>query len=221
MVLAVMLALMFAIMRESDNYVLKSVSLFFVWFFRGTPIYMQLVFWGLVAVLFPTISFGIPFGPTFFHWETSQIMTALVCAIIGLSLNESAYLAEIIRAGFNSVDYGQNEAAKALGMGKTLTLRKIVLPQAMRIIVPPLGNETISMLKTTSLVLAIPFAYDITFVTGRIGSKLFLPIPLLIVSAIWYLFITSILMVAQSRIEKYFGKGDRKNVDVTFLDVTP
>ena len=127
--------------------------------------------------------------------------------ILGLGLNEGAYLAEIVRGGLLSVDKGQWEAANALGMKRSTTLRRIVIPQAMRVIVPPTGNETISMLKTTSLVIAVPFSMELNFVTNAIGNSNFLPIPLLLVAAIYYLLITSILMAGQTRLEAYYGRG--------------
>lgn len=207
MVLAIVLAIILAFMRQSENPLFRYVSWFWVWFFRGTPVYTQLVFWGLVAVLFPKIVFGVPFGPEWFSLDTETVITALVGAIVGLGLNESAYLAEIFRAGLKSVDNGQMEAAEALGMRRSKVMWRIILPQAMRVIVPPTGNETIGMLKTTSLVLAIPFTLDLTFVTNTIANRTYLPIPLLIVAAIWYLVITSLLMVGQHYIEKYYGKG--------------
>ncbi|WP_062318423.1 amino acid ABC transporter permease [Demequina maris] len=207
MVIGVVLAVLLAIMRRSDNPVLRSVSWFYIWLFRGTPIYTQLVFWGLISVLYPTLSLGIPFGPEFVTFQTDVVITAFWAALLGLGLNEAAYLAEIVRAGLGSVDKGQEEAARALGMKERTILRRIVIPQAMRVIVPPTGNETISMLKTTSLVLAVPFTLDLTYATNAIGNRLFEPIPLLIVSAFWYLLITSILMVGQHYLERYYGRG--------------
>lgn len=207
MVLAIILAIILAFMRQSDNPVFRWSSWFWVWFFRGTPVYTQLIFWGLVSVLYPKISAGVPFGPELFSVDTSTVVTALVAAILGLGLNESAYLAEIFRAGLKSVDRGQMEAAEALGMAKTKIMWRIILPQAMRVIVPPTGNETIGMLKTTSLVLAVPFTLDLTFATNNLANRTYLPVPLLIVAAIWYLVITSILMVGQHYIEAYYGKG--------------
>lgn len=207
MVLGTVLALLAAVMRQSPNPVLRGVSWFYIWFFRGTPIYTQLIFWSLLPSLYPQLSLGIPFGPEFVVFETNRVLTTLWMAILGLGMNEGAYLAEIIRAGLNAVDRGQWEAATALGMRRGLIMRRIVLPQAMRVIVPPLGNETISMLKTTSLVSAIPFTLELTFAASTKGQSLFAPIPLLIDAAIWYLVITSILMVIQSRIERHFGRG--------------
>lgn len=207
MVLAIVLAILLAVMRQSDNPVFRWSSWVWVWFFRGTPVYTQLVFWGLVTVLYPAITLGIPFGPELFSYALSDPSKGLIPAILGLGLNESAYLAEIFRAGLKSVDRGQQEAAEALGMSKGKIMWRIILPQAMRIIVPPTGNETIGMLKTTSLVLAVPFTLDLTFATNALANRIYLPIPLLIVAAFWYLLVTSILMVGQHYLEAYYGKG--------------
>ena len=207
MAIAIVLAVTLAIMRRSENPVLRWVSWAYIWFFRGTPVYTQLVFWGLISVLYPKLSLGVPFGPEWIVWDTQDLFTAARAAVIGLALNEAAYLAEIVRAGLESVDPGQDEAAQALGMRRGQIMRRIVLPQAMRIIVPPTGNETISMLKTTSLVLAVPFTKDLTYAANAIASRTFQPIPLLLVAAIWYLVITSILMAIQSRIERHYGRG--------------
>ncbi|WP_449651422.1 amino acid ABC transporter permease [Tessaracoccus sp.] len=207
MLVGIVLAVLAAIMRQGTNPILRGVATAYIWFFRGTPIYTQLVFWGLLSVLYPTLSIGIPFGPEFVTFETSVVFNAAVAALLGLGLNEGAYLAEIVRGGLNSVDKGQAEAATALGMKRSTTLWRITIPQAMRVIVPPTGNETISMLKTTSLVLAVPFTLELTFVTNALGNQKFLPVPLLIVAAIYYLVITSILMVGQHYVEAYYGRG--------------
>jgi polar amino acid transport system permease protein len=212
MVIAIVLAILLAVMRQSDNPVLRYTSWVWVWFFRGTPVYTQLVFWGLVTVLYPTLSLGIPFGPQLVTYVLSDPTHGLIPAILGLGLNESAYLAEIFRAGLKSVDKGQTEAAEALGMGKGKIMWRIILPQAMRIIVPPTGNETIGMLKTTSLVLAVPFTLDLTFATNALANRIYLPIPLLIIAAAWYLLVTSVLMVGQHYIEAYYGKGVDTNL---------
>lgn len=214
-------------MRQSINPVLRWVATAYIWFFRGTPIYTQLIFWSLLPTLYPQIELGIPFAPPFVSFDTATYFTPFWMAFIGLGLNEGAYLAEIIRAGLLSVDKGQWEAATALGMPRSMIFRRIILPQAMRVIVPPIGNETISMLKTTSLVSAIPFTLELTFVASTKGQSLFQPVPLLIAAALWYLFITSILMWIQAHIERYFGKGfDRRDnatasTSTQFLDVTP
>lgn len=207
MAIAIVLAVTLAIMRRSDNPIMRWVSWFYIWFFRGTPVYTQLTFWGLLGVLYPRLSLGVPFGPEFFVFDTNDVFTAAYAAILGLALNEAAYLSEIVRSGLNSVDPGQSEAARALGMKESRILARIVLPQAMRVIVPPTGNETISLLKTTSLVLAVPFTLDLNFASAAIGNRLFLPIPMLVVAALWYLAITSILMVGQHYLEQYYGRG--------------
>lgn len=207
MVIAVVLAVLLAVMRGSDNPVTRAVSWFYIWVFRGTPIYTQLVFWGLISVLYPRISLGVPFGPEWLSFTTKDVITAFRGALLGLALNEAAYLAEIVRAGLQSVDRGQHEAARALGMREGTILRRVVLPQAMRVIVPPTGNETISMLKTTSLVLALPFTLDLNYATSAVGNRIFQPVPLLIVAAFWYLLVTSVLMVGQYYLERYYGRG--------------
>ena len=201
MAIAIVLAVTLAIMRQSTNIVLRWVSWFFIWFFRGTPVYTQLTFWGLISVLIPKISVGV------YTWDTQDIITAGKAAILGLALNEAAYLAEIVRAGLEAVDRGQAEAAQALGMSHSLIMRRIILPQAMRIIVTPTGNEAIGLLKTTSLVLAVPFTMDLQYMSNNIANRIYEPIPLLLVASLWYLVITSVLMVGQSYLEKYFGKG--------------
>ncbi|MFU0468720.1 amino acid ABC transporter permease [Gardnerella vaginalis] len=214
MVIAIILAVVLAMMRKSVNPVLRGVSWFFIWFFRGTPVYTQLVFWGMFAVLVPKLSLGIPFTSVeFFSIDSNVVMTSLNAAVIGLSLNEAAYLSEIVRAGLEAVDSGQVEAAQALGMSRSLMMRRIILPQAMRIIIPPLGNETIGMLKTTSLVLAVPFTLELQFATNAVANRIYKPIPLLIVASIWYLVITSVLMVLQYMLEKHFGKGFEAKAD--------
>ena len=204
-----------AIMRRSDNPIMRTVATFYIWFFRGTPVYTQLIFWGLIGVLYPRLSLGLPFGQEFFSFRTYDLFTAAVSAIVGLGLNEGAYLSEIIRSGLNSVDKGQEEAAQALGMSPQQILYRIIIPQAMRVIVPPTGNETISMLKTTSLVTAVPFTFELTKVATDYGSQTLLPIPFLVVAAIWYLVITSVLMVGQARLEAYYGKGSTNSTSRT------
>ncbi|MEN0129077.1 MAG: amino acid ABC transporter permease [Brevundimonas sp.] len=212
MAIAIVLAVLLAVMRRSPNPVMRYVSWVYIWFFRGTPVYTQLAFWGYASVIYHNLTIGIPFGPAFVTFDTSVVLNATRAAIIGLALNEAAYLAEIVRAGLNSVDRGQSEAARALGMKDGRILWRIVLPQAMRVIVPPTGNETISMLKTTSLVLAVPFILDLQYATNAIGNRLFQPVPLLVVAAIWYLTVTSVLMVGQFYVERYYGRGFDEHV---------
>jgi polar amino acid transport system permease protein len=207
MAVAVSIAITLVVMRDSENPIFRGLAWGWIWFFRGTPIYTQLLFWGLFAVLFPQLTLSIPFGPDILTLETRLIVTALTAAILGLGFNESAYLAEIFRSGFNSIDRGQIEAAQAIGMSKARIWVRILMPQAMRTIIPPTGNETIGMLKMTSLVLAVPFTLDLMFATNAIANRLYLPVPLLLVAGFWYLIVTSILMVGQFYLERYFGKG--------------
>ena len=208
MVLAILLGVLLAVMRLSPNPVFKSVSWVYLWIFRGTPVYVQLVFWGLIPTIYANIQLGVPFGPSFFQLNLQALSIPFLLAILGLALNEAAYMAEIIRAGISSVPEGQLEASTALGMSWGMAMRRTVLPQAMRVIIPPTGNEVISMLKTTSLVTAVPFALDLYGITSReIAAREFEPVPLLLVAAFWYLVVTSILMVGQYYLERYYARG--------------
>ena len=195
-----------AIMRLSPNPVLSSVAGLYIWLFRGTPLIAQLLFWNFLAALYPRLSLGVPFGPEFVSFDTNQLINQFTACLLGLGLNEAAYMAEIVRGGLQSVDHGQSEAAGALGMSRGQTLRRIVLPQAMRVIIPPTGNETISMLKTTSLVVVIGY-FELMTSVQRIYSVNFQTIPLLIVAAIWYLALTSVLSIGQGFVERRYGRG--------------
>ncbi|MEV0030352.1 amino acid ABC transporter permease [Nocardia sp. NPDC050793] len=207
MAIAIILGTVLAVMRLSPNPVLRSAAWVYLWIFRGTPIFVQLVFWGLVPSLYQQIHLGVPFGPQFFELDVQELQAAFTFAVIGLGLNEAAYMAEIVRAGINSVGEGQREASTALGMSWTQTMRRTVLPQAMRVIIPPTGNELIGMLKTTSLVTAIPLSTDLFGRARDIYGVNFQPIPLLLVTATWYLAITSVLMVGQFYLERYYSRG--------------
>jgi polar amino acid transport system permease protein len=207
MALGIALGIVLAVMRLTGNPVLSGVAWIYLWIFRGTPVYVQLVFWGLFTSLYPHMRFGIPWGPTFLHVDLQYVDAAFFFASLGLGLNEAAYMAEIVRAGISSVGEGQSEAATALGMSWPLTMRRIVLPQAMRVIIPPTGNELISMLKTTSLVTAVPLSTDLYNQQHQISGVLFRPVPLLLVAATWYLAITSVLMVGQYFLEKRYSRG--------------
>lgn len=208
MVLALVLGVLLAVMRLSPNPVFKAVSWGYLWIFRGTPVYVQLVFWGLLPTIYQNVQLGVPFGPSLLHIDLQSLSFPFLLAILGLALNEAAYMAEIIRAGISSVPEGQLEASTALGMSWGLAMRRTVLPQAMRVIIPPTGNEVISMLKTTSLVTGVPFTLDLYGITSReIASRIFEPVPLLMVAATWYLVITSVLMVGQYYLERYFARG--------------
>ena len=208
MLIAVVLGVGLAVMRLSPNPVLRSVSWVYIWIFRGTPVYVQLVFWGLFPVIYRNIQLGIPFGPSFFHFSLQNLSLFFILAVIGLGLNEAAYMAEIIRAGISSVPEGQTEASTALGMSWWMTMRRTILPQAMRVIIPPTGNEIISMLKTTSLVTAVPYSYDLYSIAMReIAAREFEPVALALVAVAWYLVLTSILMVGQFYLERYYSRG--------------
>ena len=207
MVIGIILGIILAVMRLSPNPIFKSVAWAYLWIFRGTPVYVQLVFWGLLAFIYQSIDFGIPFMQPWVSFKTTAALNAFTLAVIGLALNEAAYMAEIVRAGILSVDKGQEEASKALGMSWGQTMRRVTIPQAMRIIIPPTGNEVISMLKTTSLVTAVPVSSDLYSRSRDISAETFNPIPMLLIASTWYLVFTTVLMVGQYFLEKRFARG--------------
>lgn len=200
MVFGLTIGVVLAIMRLSKNPIFQAVSWGWIWFFRGVPPLVQLIFWFNLSLLIPRLSIGIPFGPQFWSASMNDLITPFSAALLGLSFTESAYAAEMIRAGIQAVSGGQTEAAATLGMTKAQTLRRIVLPQALRIIVPPIGNDTISMLKFTSLVsvLALP---DLLYTAQMIYARTYQTIPLLIVATIWYLVLSTILTFIEHYIE--------------------
>ena len=206
MAVGIILGVILAVMRQSPNPIVKGASWLYIWFFRGTPLLVQLIFWYNLALLYGKIDLGVPFGPALVHGNTNAIITTFAAALLGLGLNEGAYMAEIVRAGFLSVPEGQTEAAQSLGMSRLQIMRHVVLPQAMRVIIPPTGNETISMLKNTSLASVITFV-ELTYAAQEIYSANFKTIPLLIVISIWYLVMTSVLYVGQYFIERRYGRG--------------
>jgi polar amino acid transport system permease protein len=214
MVVGVVLGVVLAVMRLSPNPIISGASWLYVWLFRGTPLLVQLLFWFNLSALYPKISLGIPFGPEFVTLDANALITPYLAAVLGLALNESAYMAEIVRAGILSVDHGQTEAAHALGMSRLRTMRKVVLPQAMRVIIPPLGNDTITMLKMTSLVSVIALP-ELLYASQIIYSRTFQTIPLLIVASIWYLIVTSVLSVVQYYVERRFARGATRNLPDT------
>lgn len=220
MLAGVVLGVIVAVMRMSPNKVLSATAWVYLWVFRGTPVFVQLVLWGLVGSLYKVINIGVPFGPTFVQIDIQQLSLeyVFVLAVIGLALNEAAYMAEIVRAGISSVGEGQMEASIALGMSWWQTMRRTVLPQAMRVIIPPTGNEVISMLKTTSLVLAVPFSLELYGRSRDISGVNFQPIPMLLVASTWYLVITSVLMVGQHFVEKHYAKGASRQLTDGQLD---
>ncbi len=216
MVIGIILGVVLALMRLSPNALVSSAAWIYIWIFRGTPILVQILIWFNISALFPTIDLGVPFGPSFIHFDANTIITPFVAGMLALGLNEGAYMSEIVRAGIISVDEGQTEAAHALGMTNLQTMRRIVLPQAMRVIIPPTGNETISMLKTTSLVSVITVT-ELLYASQLIYSVNYKTIPLLIVASIWYLAVTSVLSVGQYYIERYYGRGSSRQAQAPTL----
>jgi polar amino acid transport system permease protein len=206
MLIGIVLGMILAVMQLSSNPLLPGFVKVFLWFFRGTPVLVQLIFWYNLAALYPTLSIGVPFGPTLAEASANDLITPWTAALLGLGLHEAAYMCEIIRGGLLSVEWGQSDAARALGMRQTQTLRRIVLPQAMRFILPPTGNQTIGMLKTTSLVSVIALS-DLLYSAQRVYSRTYETIPLLLVACAWYLVATSALSLGQKYIERYFSRG--------------
>lgn len=201
MVLGVVLGVITAIMRLSPNPVLQAVAQGYVWLFRGTPVILQLLLWFNLALVFP--SMGIP---GLFEFRTVDVMTPFLAALLGLGINQGAYTSEVVRAGLLSVDTGQYEAAKSIGMPRLQALRRVILPQAMRVIVPPIGNELVGMVKLTSLASVIQYAEmlhnaeNIYYANSRV-------IELLMVAAVWYLVVVTVLSFVQSRVERHYARG--------------
>jgi polar amino acid transport system permease protein len=215
MIVSTLIAIVIASMRLSSNPVLTSISWLYIWLFRGTPLLVQVVLWGYLGLLYRNIIIGIPFtGITFLTLDTNTLIPALVAGFIALTLNQGAYSAEIVRAGMLSVDEGQREAAHSLGISALATFRRILLPQAMRVIIPPMGNETISMLKNTSLLSVIAVLELYTQAT-LISSRNLYQVELLIVISLWYLTLTSILSVPQYYLERRYGRGFSRDLSLT------
>jgi polar amino acid transport system permease protein len=212
--LGIVIGVALAIMRLSTNPVLSRGSWLYLWFFRGTPLLVQLIFWYNLSALYPMVSLTVPFGPTLLEGNANTLITPIVAAIFGLALNEGAYMAEIVRGGIVGIDRGQSESAQALGMTRMQTLRRIVLPQAMKLIIPPTGNQTILMLKTTSLVSVLALA-DLLYTAQAIYARTFQTMPLLIVVSLWYLAITSVLTVGQHFLERHFSEGSGPRDQIT------
>ncbi len=219
MLLGILLGIVVAIMRLSPNPVVSGAAWSYVWFFRAIPRIVLLFFCANLGALYGTYDLGIPFDRQlmgllglsgdlrFLGLDGNQIFSGFTAGLLGLVLSEAAYMAEIVRAGIQAVDPGQTEAASALGMSRGKTLRRIVLPQAMRVIVPPTGNETIAMLKDTSLLIAVPVTSELNFQLRAIGSRTFQIIPMAVASILWYLALSSLLMVGQHFLEKRFSRG--------------
>jgi polar amino acid transport system permease protein len=206
MLIGIVLGVILALMRLSANPVLSTVSWVYIWFFRGTPLLVQILIFFNIAALYPTIGLGIPLGPSFIHINGTNLVTPFFAGMLALGLNEGAYMSEIVRAGIISVDQGQFDAAKAVGMTQGQTMRRIVLPQSMRVIIPPTGNETISMLKNSSLVYVIAVK-ELLYTVTLIYSVNYKVIPLLIVASIWYLTATTVLSIGQYYLERHYGRG--------------
>ena len=218
MAIGIVLGVLLAVMRLSPNPLVSGAAWVYIWFFRGTPVLVQILLWYNIAALYPKFSVGIPFGPTFFHFTATTVITPFVAGMLGLGLNEGAYMAEIVRAGIISVPEGQTEAAQSLGMRRLQTIRRIVLPQAMRVIVPPTGNETISMLKTTSLVSVIALPHpELLYAAQLIYSVNYLTIQLLIVASLWYLIVTTVLTIGQYYLERRYARGSARRLPETPL----
>jgi polar amino acid transport system permease protein len=206
-------------MRLSSNRILSATAWTYTWFFRAIPRYVLLVVLGSLGLLYPRLSVGVPFGHqitdllslhgsgTLASLNTNDFFRGFKVGLLGLGLSEAAYMAEIVRAGILSVDEGQMEAAESIGMSRALAMRRIVLPQAMRVIVPPTGNETIAMLKDTSLVIAVPVSTELFFQLEAIGNRTFQIFPMLVAAVIWYLALSSVLMIGQHFIERRFSRG--------------
>jgi polar amino acid transport system permease protein len=220
MVVGVVGGVILAVLRLSDNPILAGVSWLFTWFFRSVPRYILLFTMATLGILFQGgLSFGVPFDWKIIQWlgmtgdwrfltlDANQVFTGIVAGVLGLGLSEAAYMAEIARAGILSVDKGQLEAAEALGMSRGKAMRRVVLPQAMRVIVPPTGNETIAMLKDTSLLIAVPVTTELFYQLQSIGSVYYKTFPVAVAATLYYLAATSVLMVGQYFLERHFGKG--------------
>jgi len=221
MLLGVALGVLLAVMRLSPNKILSWTAWAYVWFFRSVPRLVLLVLCGNLGIIFAggRVELGLPFDrqildlfgmsgdARFFGFDSFEVISGFRAALLGLMLSEAAYMAEIVRAGILSVDSGQSEAAAALGMSRPLALRRIVLPQAMRVVLPPTGNETIAMLKDTSLVIAVPVTNELFFQLQAVGNRSFQVFPLLVAACLWYVALTSVLMVGQYFLEKRFSRG--------------
>jgi polar amino acid transport system permease protein len=214
MAIGVALGIVIAVMRLSKNPIVAGAAWVYTWAFRGTPVYVQLLLWAQIGSLYQKLSVGVPFGPRLFTLDANALVPGFMAALLGLGLNEAAYMAEIVRAGLISVDEGQQEAATALGLSRMGTLRRIILPQAMRVIIPPTGNETISMLKTTSLVSVVPY-YELLFNAQAIGHRTFQPFPMLVMASLYYLALSSVLMIGQYYIERHYARGSSRELAPT------
>jgi polar amino acid transport system permease protein len=220
MAIGVALGIVLAVMRLSPSPIISGVAWAYTWFFRAVPRIVLAILFGNLGILYAQFTVGVPFdrqlldllgfhdaNATIFGVSARTIGAGFVAGLLALALSEAAYMAEIVRAGIQSIDEGQSEAAQALGMSRILTLRRVVLPQAMRVIVPPTGNETIAMLKDTALVAFVPVTNELFFQLQAIGNRTFQVFPMLVAACMWYLALTSVLMVAQYFVERRFSRG--------------
>ena len=220
MVCGYLLGVALAAMRLSRNVVLRAFSFGYVWLVRSIPPLVLLLFWYELASLFPKLSVGIPFGPEFASVQTAHLFTGIVAAFVALTIDVSAFSAEIVRGGLLSVDHGQTEAAQALGLGRGRIFRRIVLPQAMPAIVPASGNMLISMLKATSIVSVIA-VQALLYSAQLIYNQNFQVIPLLLVATIWYVLLTTLLSIGQYYVERYYARGSRRSFGrITWTNLT-
>jgi polar amino acid transport system permease protein len=218
MVFGIVLGTLLAVMRGTRNVAVSAAAGVYIWFFRGTPLLVQLIFWFNLSSLYPTLRYGVPFTDAFFgEVSTNSVISPFTAALLGLGLNQAAYTAEVVRAGILSVPHGQLDAAASIGMTRLLTMRRVVLPQAMRVIIPPIGNETIGMLKTTSVVsvLAMP---ELLYSAQIVYARTYEIIPLLIVASLWYLVVTTVLSLVQARIEKHYAVRGPASLDSPFVE---
>jgi polar amino acid transport system permease protein len=208
MAIGLVLGTLLAVMRLSDNPFARTFALGYIGLFRGTPVLVQVILWFNLSAVFPNIVLGLPGGPGLVELDVNQLITPFAAAVLGLGLNEAAYMAEIVRSGIASIPAGQRKAAAALGLTRRQTMQRIVLPQAMRVIVPPTGNETITMLKMTSIVSVIAMS-ELLYSAQAIYSQTYETIPLLVVVSIWYLAVTTVLTAGQTVLERRFSRGAR------------
>lgn len=219
MVIGVALGTIAAVLRLSPNPILSGAAFVYIWFFRAVPRVVLLVLFGNLGILYTRFELGIPFDRQigdlfgvgfdgrFLGFEARDVVAGFTAGLLGLALSEGAYMGEIVRAGIQAVDPGQAEAAQALGLSRAQTTRRIILPQAMRVIVPPTGNETIAMLKDTALLSAVPVSNELFRQLQAVGTRTFQVFPMLVAACLWYLALSSVLMVGQYYLERYFGRG--------------
>jgi polar amino acid transport system permease protein len=208
-VLGALIGTALAVLMTSPDRLSRGIAKTYVWFFRGVPLLVQLIFWFNLATIFPRIRLSTPFtSSVVFDSSTNKLITPIFAAVLAFALHEAAFMAEIIRAGFQAVAVGEVEAAQSLGFTRWQVFRKIRLPQAMGVIIPPTGNQVITVLKTTALVSVISVK-DLLYSVQIVYSRTFQVIPLLLVATIWYLVVVSVMTLVQRQVERYFNKWRR------------